>query len=110
MRIVTGYFEGRDMFTDLPEKQIEKFDLLNSDFICTNSPYILNYLNLCIIRFDKNIDGKKIDFDTLEVSYIDPTDFTVSNLKVQNERLVNTNHSSDLINWIYDEYERIKNS
>lgn len=73
--------------------------------ISTHSPYIVNYLNLLIKRFDKNIEEAKYNYDKLAVYQV--ADGSLINLMAQNERLVNTNPLSDTINDIYNEYEKL---
>jgi predicted ATPase len=73
--------------------------------ISTHSPYIVNYLNLLIKRFDKNIDEAKYNYDELAVYQV--ADGSLINLVAKNERLVNTNPLSDTINDIYNEYEKL---
>lgn len=73
--------------------------------VSTHSPYIVNYLNLLIKRFDKNIEEAKYNYDELAVYQV--ADGELINLKAQNERLVNTNPLSDTINDIYNEYEKL---
>lgn len=73
--------------------------------VSTHSPYIVNYLNLLIKRFDKNIEDAKYNYDELAVYQV--ADGGLINLMAQNERLVNTNPLSDTINDIYNEYEKL---
>jgi predicted ATPase len=73
--------------------------------VSTHSPYIVNYLNLLIKRFDKNITEAKYNYDELAVYQV--ADGVLINLMAQNERLVNTNPLSDTINDIYNEYEKL---
>lgn len=73
--------------------------------LSTHSPYIVNYLNLLIKRFDKNIEEAKYSYDALAVYQV--ADGKLINLIAQNERLVNTNPLSDTINDIYNEYEKL---
>lgn len=73
--------------------------------ISTHSPYIVNYLNLLIKRFDKNREEAKYNYDELAVYQV--ADGTLINLMAKNERLVNTNPLSDTINDIYNEYEKL---
>ena len=73
--------------------------------VSTHSPYIVNYLNLLIKRFDKNIEEAKYSYDELAVYQV--ADGGLINLMAQNERLVNTNPLSDTINNIYNEYEKL---
>ncbi|MDD2564825.1 MAG: AAA family ATPase, partial [Salinivirgaceae bacterium] len=96
-----------------PEAQCQLMnDLLNKCFITntqpidlilsTHSPYIINHLNLLIKAAEKNtlIDGAKINFHDLAVYQM--IDGTITDLKVKNKDLVNTNTLSDTINHIYD--------
>lgn len=73
--------------------------------VSTHSPYIVNYLNLLIKRFDKNMEEAKYNYDELAVYQV--ADGSLINLMAQNERLVNTNPLSDTINDIYNEYEKL---
>lgn len=73
--------------------------------VSTHSPYIVNYLNLLIKRFDKNISESKYNYHELAVYQV--ADGTLINLMAKNERLVNTNPLSDTINDIYNEYEKL---
>lgn len=73
--------------------------------VSTHSPYIVNYLNLLIKRFDKNIEEAKYNYDELAVYQV--AEGSLINLMAQNERLVNTNPLSDTINDIYNEYEKL---
>ncbi|MBF4470848.1 AAA family ATPase [Flavobacterium sp. HJJ] len=73
--------------------------------LSTHSPYIVNYLNLLIKKFDKNVDEAKYNYDELAVYQV--ADGGLINLMAQNERLVNTNPLSDTINDIYNEYEKL---
>lgn len=110
MIIYCGYFNKYNVeeFNDLlySELQIELFDKYlfykNSEKISlfTNSPYILNYLNLLIIK-------NEIDFNLLDVIFVEKNGNETS-LKVLNHNIINTNLFSDTINNIYNNYELIK--
>ena len=65
-----------------------------------NSPYILNYLNLLILNGE-------LDFDSLSITFVDENGDT-QDLKILNEKLVNTSFHSDTIDWIYDKYSNFK--
>ena len=111
MIIYCGYSNQYDVeeFNDLlySELQIELFDKylfyegFESISLFTNSPYILNYLNLLIIK-------GKIDFNKLDVIFIEK-DGKETSLKVLNYNIINTNLFSDTINNIYNEFELVKN-
>jgi predicted ATPase len=73
--------------------------------IATHSPYITNHLNLLIKKFDKNADGAKFNYDNMAVYQV--VDGTIADLKIQNERLINTNLLSETIDDIYDEYNEL---
>ena len=75
--------------------------------MATHSPYIINHLNLLIKAFDKNkfIEGARLDYDNISVYQVE--DGKINDLKIQNERLINTNLLSDTINDIYDEYNQL---
>ncbi|WP_281336066.1 AAA family ATPase [Flavobacterium eburneipallidum] len=73
--------------------------------VSTHSPYIVNYLNLLIKKFDKNENDAKYNYDELTVYQV--ANGSLINLMAKNERLVNTNPLSDTINDIYNEYEKL---
>lgn len=75
--------------------------------LTTHSPYIINHLNLLIKAYDKDkvVDGAKLVFENLSVYQVE--NGIINNLKIQNERLINTNPLSDTINDIYDEYNQL---
>ena len=75
--------------------------------MATHSPYIINHLNLLIKAYDKNkyIEDARLDYDNISVYQIE--DGKINDLKIQNERLINTNLLSDTINDIYDEYNQL---
>jgi predicted ATPase len=84
----------------------------HSDFgmtvmMATHSPYIVNHLNLLIKAFDKSktVEGAALGYDDVAVYQI--TDGKLFDLKIRNERLINTNPLSDAINDIYDEYNEL---
>lgn len=84
-------------------KQIDMFKLeyMRDDLqLFVNSPYILNYLNILILNGE-------LDFDSLSIEFVNE-DGTTQDLKVLNERLINTNLHSDTINWIYNTYSNFK--
>jgi len=73
----------------------------------THSPYIINHLNLLIKANDRGklIEGARLDFDRIAVYQI--ADGKLYDLKIENERLINTNILSEAINDIYDQYEQL---
>lgn len=75
--------------------------------MATHSPYIINHLNLLIKASDKNklIEGAKLAYEDLSVYQVE--NGRINDLKMQNERLVNTNPLSDTINDIYNEYNQL---
>jgi hypothetical protein len=75
--------------------------------LATHSPYIINHLNLLIKVHDKNklIENAKMNYD--DVSVYQVAEGKLYDLKIQNERLINTNPLSETINDIYDEYNRL---
>jgi predicted ATPase len=75
--------------------------------MATHSPYIINHLNLLIKAYDKEklIEGAKLNYDDLSVYQVD--EGKLYDLKIQNERLVNTNPLSDTIDDIYDQYNQL---
>jgi len=100
-----------DAQTQLINDLINKCFISNQNpielFLSTHSPYIINHLNLLIKAFDKdkNIDGAKVNYDKLAVYQV--VEGELQNLIVQNERLVNTNPLSEIINVIYDQYNAL---
>jgi len=72
--------------------------------LATHSPYIINHLNLLIKANDKNklIEGAKMSYEDISVFQV--MDGKIIDLKIQNERLINTNPLSETINDIYDQY------
>ena len=75
--------------------------------IKTFSPYILNYLNLMLIRGD--VDYSKLD--VFEAVYnVETEEVELFDLKIQNEEvwLIDATLLSDPISHIYDEYNKIK--
>jgi hypothetical protein len=75
--------------------------------LATHSPYIINHLNLLLKANDKNKIVKKaqLAYENLSVYLIE--NGIINDLKMQNERLINTNPLSDTINNIYDEYNQM---
>jgi hypothetical protein len=87
---------------------IEKHNDYNMTvMMATHSPYIINHLNLLIKAGDKNkpVENAKLDYDNISVYQVE--DGKIIDLKIRNERLINTNPLSDTINDIYDEYNRL---
>jgi AAA15 family ATPase/GTPase len=74
--------------------------------MATHSPYVINHLNLLIQRYDRQSNKAKYKFDDLAVYYIE--DGRLRNLKIKNERLIDTDDLSDPMDDIYDEYEELK--
>jgi hypothetical protein len=92
-----------------PSLAINNFDEVlfkdtTNKYLFTNNPYILNYLNLLIIRYDKT--GVGLKFEDTEVIFNDDM-YGIEYLKALNERIINTNVLSDTINEIYDEYNKL---
>jgi predicted ATPase len=75
--------------------------------LATHSPYIINHLNLLIKANDKNklVEGAKLDYD--DVAAYQVNEGKIDDLKIRNERLINTNPLSETINDIYDEYNQL---
>ncbi|GHU90352.1 hypothetical protein FACS1894155_08610 [Bacteroidia bacterium] len=87
---------------------VEKHNDYNmSVMLATHSPYIINHLNLLIKAHDKNklVGGAKLNYDDIAVYQVEYGE--INDLKIQNERLINTNVLSDTINNIYDEYNKL---
>ncbi|GHT65676.1 hypothetical protein AGMMS50239_25960 [Bacteroidia bacterium] len=76
-------------------------------FMATHSPYIINHLNLLIKANDKNklVEGAKLNYDDISIYQVE--NGKIIDLKIQNERLINTNPLSDTINDIYNEYNEL---
>jgi len=98
-----------------PWEQLEWMDAHLEEFkketvsIKTFSPYILNYLNLILVRGDldySNLDVFDVHFDD-EIEEVNMFD-----LKIQNEgvQLIDTTLLSNPISHIYAEYNEIKES
>jgi hypothetical protein len=75
--------------------------------MATHSPYIINHLNLLIKANDKNIlvEGAKLSYENISVYQVE--NGKINDLKIQNERLINTNPLSNTINNIYDQYNKL---
>jgi predicted ATPase len=87
---------------------VEKHDDYNMTIMmATHSPYIINHLNLLIKAYDKNtlIEEAKLNYDNISVYQVE--DGKINDLKIQNERLINTNPLSETINDIYDKYNQL---
>jgi hypothetical protein len=98
-----------------PCEQLEWMDAHLEEFkketvsIKTFSPYILNYLNLILIRGDLDYSS----LDVFDVHFDDENGkVEMFDLKIQNEgvQLIDTTLLSDPISHIYDEYNKIKES
>ncbi|OAV65331.1 hypothetical protein Barb6_02905 [Bacteroidales bacterium Barb6] len=85
----------------------EHKDYTMTVMMATHSPYIINHLNLLIKAHDKDklVEGAKLNYTDLSVYQI--ADGRITDLKIQNERLINTNVLSDTINDIYDKYNEL---
>jgi len=87
---------------------IEKHNNYNmTAMLATHSPYIINHLNLLIKANDKNklVENAKLAYENLSVFQVE--NGIINDLKIQNERLINTNPLSETINDIYDEYKQL---
>jgi hypothetical protein len=98
-----------------PWEQLEWMDAHLDEFknetvsIKTFSPYILNYLNLILVRGDLDYSS----LDVFDVHFDDETGkVEMFDLKIQNEgvQLIDTMLLSDPISHIYAEYNKIKES
>ena len=98
-----------------PWEQLEWMDAHLDEFknetvsIKTFSPYILNYLNLILVRGDldySNLDVFDVHFDD-ETGKVEMFDLKIQNDGVQ---LIDTMLLSDPISHIYAEYNKIKES
>lgn len=103
-----------------PTNQIEMIDFLvkscfqTSDsydmtlMMATHSPYIVNYINLLMMRHGESSDSVSLDPGKVGVYLID--EGTLVDLKVKNEQgypLIDTTQLSDPISDIYNEYDSI---
>jgi hypothetical protein len=105
---VDYFLPERDMS---PWEQLEWFDRHLKQFqtedvsITTFSPYILNYLNLKLIKGELTKDMIQV----IERFYDDETNEIYDNdLVIMNADLVDTTSLSEPIYYIYDEYNKIK--
>ena len=105
---VDYFLPERDMS---PWEQLEWFDRNLKQFqtedvsITTFSPYILNYLNLKLIKGELTKDMIHV----IERFYDDETNEIYDNdLVIVNADLVDTTSLSEPISYIYDEYNKIK--
>lgn len=75
--------------------------------IATHSPYIINHLNLLMKAFDKKttIEGAALDYNCT-AAYVVENGY-ITDIKVQNAHLINTDYLSEDMNEIYDEYEKL---
>ena len=98
-----------------PWEQLEWMDAHLEEFknetvsIKTFSPYILNYLNLILVREDLDYSS----LDVFDVHFDDEIEeVNMFDLKIQNDgvQLIDTMLLSDPISHIYDEYNKIKES
>ena len=105
---VDYFLPERDMS---PWEQLEWFDRHLKQFqtedvsITTFSPYILNYLNLKLIKGELTKDMIQV----IERFYDDETNEIYDNdLVIMNADLVDATSLSEPISYIYDEYNKIK--
>ena len=105
---VDYFLPERDMS---PWEQLEWFDRHLKQFqtedvsITTFSPYIINYLNLKLIKGELTKDMIQV----IERFYDDETNEIYDNdLVIMNADLVDTTSLSEPISYIYDEYNKIK--
>lgn len=79
-------------------------DYKMSLMLATHSPYILNYMNLLVDRYEKGKDTKyKVSFD--DVAAFEIADGLLYDLKIEGERkLVDSRSLSDPISSIYSEF------
>ena len=75
--------------------------------IATHSPYIINYLNLLMKAYDKDlkIENASIAYEDLGVYLVE--DGEIQDLKIKNAHLVNTDVLSEDIEKIYEEYQKL---
>ncbi len=88
-------------------KEMKQSNINMTLTIATHSPYIINHLNLLMLAAEKDtlIEGASVSYDNLAVYAV--ANGTLEDLKVKNAPLINTDHLSDDINHIYDEYEAL---
>ena len=84
-----------DKIIKLFDSELNYYKKNHNIYLFTNNPYILNYINLLIIKYDKTGEGLK--YEDLEVIY-NYDNIEYESLKAVNERLIYTNYASDIIN------------
>lgn len=126
LKVIIGSNEHREFDIEYagltPQNQIFKFyDFIEEIFldkkeyveIYTNNPYIVNVLNLLLIadRVPANLRhftrGLSLKYEELEF-YRLLGDDTLENLKAMNKNFVDTMYLSDVMNIIYNEYDKHK--
>ena len=79
--------------------------------ITTHSPYIINYLNVLIKRYAKQVDKTGVDVEELAVYYV-TGEGNVTNLisidNKTNEKIVNTIDLSETMSDIYSEFKSLR--
>ncbi len=94
------------LINDLVEKCFQKNKHATSIVLSTHSPYIINHLNLLIKAADTNkTNGAKLSYDKMNVYQV--AEGEVFDLKIRNQRLINTNPLSETIDSIYNEYNQL---
>ncbi len=89
---------------------IEKHNDYNMTvMLATHSPYIINHLNLLIKAHDTGktaeVENAGLNYDDIAVYQVD--EGKIYDLKIQDERLINTNPLSDTIDDIYNQYSEL---
>jgi len=93
------------LISSIVEKCFQKSAHSMGIMLSTHSPYIVNHLNLLIKSFDKKHDGAGLDYDKVNVYQV--VNGEIFDLKIKNERLINTNPLSETIDDIYKAFNRL---
>lgn len=93
------------LISSLVEKCFQKSVHKMGIILSTHSPYIVNHLNLLIKSYDTKNDGAGLDYEKVNVYQV--VDGEIFDLKIKNQRLINTNPLSETIDNIYKEYNRL---
>lgn len=79
--------------------------------ITTHSPYIINYLNVLIQRYAKQVDKTGVDVEELAVYYVTGEGNVTNLISIDNntnEKIVNTIDLSETMSDIYSEFKSLR--
>lgn len=79
--------------------------------ITTHSPYIINYLNVLIKRYAKQVDKTGVDVEELAVYYVTGEGNVTNLISIDNntnEKIVNTIDLSETMSDIYSEFKSLR--